>query len=204
MEKFEDIANKIVSSRELKKKKIEEVSGILNIKLDFLRLIEAGELSKIENNIYSRGHIRTYLDWLEVDPQPLLNFINQKEEKKNRIKNQQSYFKIRKLTISKKYIILICLIILCLIIYSWNKLFLKDSNIIAHEIKSENSDLEIKITQPTEKIKKTNIENNTTNNKIKTSDVSLEAISISYQVERLDGSIYTSKILKERVKNRNT
>ena len=204
MEKFEDITNKIVSSRELKKKKIEEVSGILNIKLDFLRLIEAGELSKIENNIYSRGHIRTYLDWLEVDPQPLLNFINQKEEKKNIIKNQQSYFKIRKLTISKKYIILICLIILCLIIYSWNKLFLKDSNIIAHEIKSENSDLEIKITQPTEKIKKTNIENNTTNNKIKTSDVSLEAISISYQVERLDGSIYTSKILKERVKNRNT
>ena len=204
MEKFEDITNKIVSSRELKKKKIEEVSGILNIKLDFLRLIEAGELSKIENNIYSRGHIRTYLDWLEVDPQPLLNFINQKEEKKNRIKNQQSYFKIRKLTISKKYIILICLIILCLIIYSWNKLFLKDSNIIAHEIKSENSDLEIKITQPTEKIKKTNIKNNTTNNKIKTSDVSLEAISISYQVERLDGSIYTSKILKERVKNRNT
>jgi len=204
MEKFEDITNKIVSSRELKKKKIEEVSGILNIKLDFLRLIEAGELSKIENNIYSRGHIRTYLDWLEVDPQPLLNFINQKEEKKNRIKNQQSYFKIRKLTISKKYIILICLIILCLIIYSWNKLFLKDSNIIAHEIKSENSDLEIQITQPTEKIKKTNMENNTTNNKIKTSDVSLEAISISYQVERLDGSIYTSKILKERVKNRNT
>ena len=200
MEKFEDIANKIVSSRELKKKKIEEVSGILNIKLDFLRLIEAGELSKIENNIYSRGHIRTYLDWLEVDPQPLLNFINQKEEKKHRIKNQQSYFKIRKLTISKKYIILICLIILCLIIYSWNKLFLKDSNIIAHEIKSENSDLEIQITQPTEKIKKTNMENNTTNNKIKTSDVSLEAISISYQVERLDGSIYTSKILKERVK----
>ena len=204
MEKFEDITNKIVSSRELKKKKIEEVSGILNIKLDFLRLIEAGELSKIENNIYSRGHIRTYLDWLEVDPQPQLNFINQKEEKKNRIKNQQSYFKIHKLTISKKYIILICLIILCLIIYSWNKLFLKDSNIIAHEIKSENSDLEIKITQPTEKIKKTNIEYNTTNNKIKTSDVSLEAISISYQVERLDGSIYTSKILKERVKNRNT
>ena len=96
------------------------------------------------------------------------------------------------------------MIILCLIIYNWNKLFLKDSNIIAHEIKSENSDLEIKITQPTEKIKKTNIENNTTNNKIKTSDVSLEAISISYQVERLDGSIYTSKILKERVKNRNT
>ena len=204
MKKFEDIANKIISSREFKKKKIEEVSGILNIKLDFLRLIEAGELSKIENNVYSRGHIRTYLDWLEVDPQPLLNFINQKEEKKYRIKNQQSYFKIRKLTISKKYIILICLIILCLIIYSWNKLFLKDSNIIAHEIKSENSDLEIKITQPTEKIKKTNIENNTTNNKIKTSDVSLEAISISYQVERLDGSIYTSKILKERVKNRNT
>ena len=204
MKKFEDIANKIISSREFKKKKIEEVSGILNIKLDFLRLIEAGELSKIENNIYSRGHIRTYLDWLEVDPQPLLNFINQKEEKKHRIKNQQSYFKIRKLTISKKYIILICLIILCLIIYSWNKLFLKDSNIIAHEIKSENSDLEIKITQPTEKIKKTNTENNTTNNKIKTSDVSLEAISISYQVERLDGSIYTSKILKERVKNRNT
>ena len=204
MEKFEDITNKIVSSRELKKKKIEEVSGILNIKLDFLRLIEAGELSKIENNIYSRGHIRTYLDWLEVDPQPLLNFINQKEEKKNRIKNQQSYFKIRKLTISKKYIILICLIILCLIIYSWNKLFLKDSNIIAHEIKSENSDLEIQITQPTEKIKKTNMENNITNNKIKTSDVSLEAISISYQVERLDGSIYTSKILKDRIKNRNT
>ena len=204
MEKLKDIANKIVNSRESKKKKIEEVSSILNIKLDFLRLIEAGELSKIENNIYSRGHIRTYLHWLEVDPQPLLTFINQKEEKKYRIKNQQSYFKIRKLTISKKYIILICLIILCLIIYSWNKLFLKDSNIIAHEIKSENSDLETKITQPTEKIKKINVENNTTNNKIKTSDVSLEAISISYQVERLDGSIYTSKILKERVKNRNT
>ena len=203
MEKFEDITNKIVSSRELKKKKIEEVSGILNIKLDFLKLIEAGELSKIENNIYSRGHIRTYLDWLELDPQPLFNFIDEKEEN-NRITNQQSYFKISRLTTSKKYVILICLIILCLIIYSWNKLFLKDSNIIAHEIKSENSDLEIKTTQPTEKIKKINVENNTTNNKIKTSDVSLEAISISYQVERLDGSIYTSKILKERVKNRNT
>ena len=190
MEKFKDIANKIISSRELKKKKIEEVSDILNIKLDFLKLIEAGELSKIENNIYSRGHIRTYLNWLEVDPQPLFNYINEKNEINNRIKYQQSYFKISKLTINKKYIILICLIILCLIIYSWNQLFLKDSNIIAHEIKSENSDLEIKITQPTEKIK--------------TSDVSLEAISISYQVEHLDGSIYTSKILKERIKNRNT
>jgi cytoskeletal protein RodZ len=152
MKKLEDIVNKIVSSRELKKKKIEEVSGILNIKLDFLRLIEAGELSKIETNIYSKGHIRTYLDWLEVDPQPLLNFIDGKEEKKNKIKNQQSYFKIHKLAISKKYIILICLIILYLIIYSWDKLFLKDSNIIAHEIKSENSDLETKITQPTERI----------------------------------------------------
>ena len=138
MEKIEYIINKIVSSRELKKKKIEEVSDLLNIKLDFLRLIEAGKLSKIENNIYSRGHIRTYLDWLDVDPQPLLNFIDGKKEKKNKIKNQQSYFKIHKFTINKKYIILICMIILCLIIYSWNKLFLKDSNIIAHEIKSEN------------------------------------------------------------------
>ena len=204
MKKFEDITNKIVNSRKLKKKKIEEVSGILNIKLDFLRLIEAGELSKIENNVYSRGHIRTYLDWLEVDPQPLLNFIDKKEAKINRSKNQRSYFKISKLTTSKKYVILICLIILCLIIYSWNKLFLKDSNIIAHEIKLENSDLEIKITQPTKKFKKINIENNIINNKIKTSDVSLEAISISYQVEHLDGIIYTSKILEEKVKNRGT
>ena len=62
----------------------------------------------------------------------------------------------------------------------------------------------MKITKPTKRIKKINLENNTINNKIKTSDISLEAISISYQIERLDGSIYTSKILKERIKNRNT
>ena len=129
MEKFEDIANKIISNREFKKKKIEEVSSILTIKLDFLKWIEAGELSKIENNIYSRGHIRTYLDWLEVDPQPLLNYIESKAGKKNKIKNKQSYFKFRTPTISNKYIILICIIILCLIIYSWNKLFFIDSNV---------------------------------------------------------------------------
>tara|TARA_B100001013_G_C24513308_1_gene403882 strand:+ start:50 stop:598 length:549 start_codon:yes stop_codon:yes gene_type:complete len=180
MEKLKDIANKIVNSRESKKKKIEEVSSILNIKLDFLRLIESGELSKIENNIYSRGHIRTYLDWLGIDPQVLLNFIDEKKEKKNKIKNQQNYFKIHKLTISKKYIILICIITLCLIIYSWNKLFLRDSNIIAFEIKLENIGLEKKIIQSTEKIKKKIIKNNLTNSKIKTSDISLNAISNSY------------------------
>jgi len=180
MEKFEDIANKIISSRELKKKKIEEASSLLNIKLNFLKLIESGELSKIENNIYSRGHIRTYLDWLEVDPQPLLNFIDEKEEKKNQIKIKKSQFQTRKFTIDKKYIILICMIILCLIIYSWDKLFLKDSNIIAIEIRSENIDLEKKIAQSTEKIKIKITENNITIKKIKTSDIPLKTISNSY------------------------
>jgi len=180
MEKFEEIAHKIVSSRELKKKKIEEVSVILNIKLDFLRLIESGELSKIENNIYSRGHIRTYLNWLEVDPQPLLNFLDGKEEKKNKIKNQESYLTIRKLIIGKKYVVLICMIILCLIIYSWNKLFLNDNNIAALETKLGSIDLEKKTIQSTYKIKKKIIENNITNNKIKTSDDSLEEISNSH------------------------
>ena len=63
MKKIKEICNQIKINRENKKKSIDEVASILKIKTELLILIEAGKFQTIENNIYSKGHIRTYLEW---------------------------------------------------------------------------------------------------------------------------------------------
>ncbi|PPR29018.1 MAG: hypothetical protein CFH32_01200, partial [Alphaproteobacteria bacterium MarineAlpha9_Bin2] len=102
MKKIKEICNQIKINRENKKKSIDEVASILKIKTELLILIEAGKFQTIENNIYSKGHIRTYLEWLGMDSKQLFDLLKEKSDYKVSLKKK--HFTTPVFYTSKKYI----------------------------------------------------------------------------------------------------
>ena len=195
MKKIKEICNQIKINRENKKKSIDEVASILKIKTELLILIEAGKFQTIVYNIYSKGHIRTYLEWLGIDSKQLFDLLKEKSDYK--VSFKKKHFTTPVFYASKKYIVLICVIILFVVANSWNKLFLKDIYRSSSQ-EEEHIDYKEKNYQYDQKIKTNSPNEIRFEGKAKTSVVSLEATSDSWiQIERLDGSIYASKILKE-------
>ena len=64
---FEELRKNIIKSRESKDISQEQASKILNINQDIIINIENGDIKKLNNNIFTLGHIRTYLKWLNID-----------------------------------------------------------------------------------------------------------------------------------------
>ena len=62
------ICESCMPSSESKNITIENASKLLNININILQSIENGELETLTNDVFTIGHIRTYLKWLEIDP----------------------------------------------------------------------------------------------------------------------------------------
>ena len=191
MKIYREIANEIITARENKKIQIEEVAKILNISRSLLEDIESGNFKKIKENVYELGHLRTYINWLKINPQPIMDLLKNTNNSNN---TKSNFFTIPFLNINKNYVIGISLALLILLFFSWHKFYLVDTNIknIAENNSIEYEDVSNKNTIL--------INNNSAENKEKNNSdlVAIKAITSSWiQIERLDGSIYTSKILKK-------
>ena len=191
MKIYREIANEIITARENKKIQIEEVAKILNISRSLLEDIESGNFKKIKENVYELGHLRTYINWLKINPQPIMDLL---KNTNNSNSTKSISFSIPFLNINKNYVIGISLALLILLFFSWYKFYLVDANI---KNIAENNFIEYEDVSNKNKIF---INNNSAENKEKyNSDlVAIKAITSSWiQIERLDGSIYESKILKK-------
>ena len=191
MKIYKEIASKIITARENKKTQLEEVARILNISRSLLEDIESGNFKNIKENVYELGHLRTYISWLKINPQPIMDLLKNTNNSNN---TKSNFFVIPFLNINKNYVIGISLALLILLFFSWHKFYLVDTNIknIAENNSIEYEDVS---NQNTILINTNSAENKEKNN----SDlVAIKAINSSWiQIEHLDGSIYTSKILKK-------
>jgi cytoskeletal protein RodZ len=106
-------------TRESKNVTIENVSKLLNININILQNIENGELETLTNDVFTIGHIRTYLKWLEIDPNLI---ISEKKINENSNLNIQKHKVVLpyKLKISKFYVSLISIILFFILILIYN------------------------------------------------------------------------------------
>ena len=114
---LEEFKKNIVNARENKNLSVKEASQILNISEDIINNLEKGNFNEINKDIFIVGHIRTYLNLIEIDPKLLINNYKNKEivlKTKNKNIILPYNFKL-----SRKYILLVSifLFILVLLIY---------------------------------------------------------------------------------------
>ena len=117
---LDEFKKNIKDARESKKITIEQASKTLHIEKNIIEMLEDGNFGAISIDIFILGHIKTYLNWIGIDPKLLINNSNNKTEN---ISLKQKKYKIvlpYSLKISKFYIAIIALalFIIILIIYS--------------------------------------------------------------------------------------
>ena len=138
---LEEFKNNLKIARESKNISIEEASNLIRININILKNLENGKFDKLANNVFMRGHIRTYLTWLGMDPSIFVYVSDSKAEtnieiKKNKI-NALHTFKLYILKLSKFYISIISLILFILII-----LFYKNINKLETSITENTSEVQ--------------------------------------------------------------
>ena len=111
---LEEFKNNLKFSRESKKMTIEEASKLLHVNIDILKNLENGEFNKLTNDVFIKGHIRTYLKWLGMNPSLIID--NDKKIEAVDVKIKKSKITVPyKLKLSKFFVSLICLILFILI-----------------------------------------------------------------------------------------
>jgi len=78
---LDEFLNSIKNARETKNVSIEQASKILHIQKNILEKLEVGDFEKISIDVFIIGHIRSYLNWIGIDPKLLIN--NHKTENIN-------------------------------------------------------------------------------------------------------------------------
>jgi cytoskeletal protein RodZ len=113
---LDEFKNNLKSSRESKNITIEEAAKTLHVSVFILKNLENGELDKLANDVFTIGHIRTYLKWLGINPSLIIgdfkNVQNTELKSKNLKINVPYGFKLSKFTASLISLILFILIIL--------------------------------------------------------------------------------------------
>ena len=113
---LDEFKNNLKSSRESKNITIEEAAKTLHVSVFILKNLENGELDKLANDVFTMGHIRTYLKWLGIKPSLIIgdfkNVQNTELKSKNLKINVPYGFKLSKFTASLISLILFILIIL--------------------------------------------------------------------------------------------
>ena len=113
---LDEFKNNLKSSRESKNITIEEAAKNLHVSVVILKNLENGELDKLANDVFTIGHIRTYLKWLGINPSLIIgdfkNVQNTELKSKNLKINVPYGFKLSKFTASLISLILFILIIL--------------------------------------------------------------------------------------------
>ena len=62
--------------REALQLNLEEISAVLRINLEYLRAIEQNDTDKLPVAVYAIGYIRTYADYLDIDPEPIIAYFS--------------------------------------------------------------------------------------------------------------------------------
>ena len=207
---LEEFKNNLKIARESKKLTIEEASNLIMIKINILKNLENGKFHELANDVFIRGHIRTYLKWLGIDPSILVYTSDSTAENNLEIKINKINM-LPTLKLSKFYISIISLILFILIILFYkniNKLEtsisentsevqgdLKESTINNLELEKKSEAINTSKVKPNKELKKVAIPINTTE-EIKFIYISANTDSwIEIQKNNLE--ILVSKIIKK-------
>ena len=218
---LEEFKQNIVNARKNKNLSVKDASQILNISEDIINNLEKGDFNELNKDIFIVGHIRTYLNLLEIDPKLLIN--NYKANEIFLKTKSQSIILPYNFKLSRKYILLISifLFILVLLIYREintlnEKHIIEDRKELIIEDKNEkkineNKDKEkniqnIEYKEETKTITDENKSINTSNEKI-TSDIKnidflyIEASEDSWiEIQDKNTKVIVSKIIKKEEK----
>ena len=216
---LDEFKNNLKFAREDRSITIEQASKILNIHINVLENIENGEFDKLSNDVFTIGHIKSYLNWLGIDPK----LINTERKKSNNINLNKKKYKVilpNNLKISKFYISLISLVSFFLIIIIYknintieSKTYITiDTKKIKDEVlidKIETKD-KIETVEFDKKSETINAPDSLLDKEIEIEDISLnlkeksisfiyiKAISESWvEIQRYNTEIFVSKILKK-------
>lgn len=66
-------ADQLRKARQRRNLSIEEIAGEINVQSQYLEAIEKGDFSALPNLMFAQEYIRSYADYLGVDPIPVLN-----------------------------------------------------------------------------------------------------------------------------------
>lgn len=114
---IDEFKKNIIIARENKNVSIEEASRALNISKNIIVKLENGLLDEISNDIFILGHIKTYLNWIGIDPKLLIT--NRKIKNIDLKKDVDKIVLPYKFKLSRIYLCLLSVIlfIIILIIY---------------------------------------------------------------------------------------
>ena len=70
---LEEFKQNIVNARKNKNLSVKDASQILNISEDIINNLEKGDFNELNKNIFIVGHIRTYLNLIEIEETNLLS-----------------------------------------------------------------------------------------------------------------------------------
>ena len=119
---LDEFKNNLKISRESKNITIEEAAKTLHVNVVILKNLENGELDKLANDVFTLGHIRTYLKWLGINSSVIIgdykNVQNTKLKSKNLKINIPYRLKLSKFTAS-----LISLILFILVVFVFKLIF---------------------------------------------------------------------------------
>ena len=142
----EEFRQNVIKARKNKNLSIKDASQILNISEDIIYKFEKGDFKTTEKDVFIVGHIKTYLNLIEIDPKLLIN--NYKSNKNTQKKSNRNIILPYNFILSKDYILLISIILffLILLIYKETKTLNKKHMFNAYNkefINSEKSEKEI-------------------------------------------------------------
>ena len=216
---LDEFKNNLKFAREDRSITIEQASKILNIHINVLENIENGEFDKLSNDVFTMGHIKTYLNWLGIDPK-LINNERKKSDNINLNKNKYKVILPNNLKISKFYISLISLVSFFLIIIIYKNITTIESKtyitidtkkikdeVLIDKIETKDKIETVEFDKKSEAInapdslldKEIEIEDISLNLKEKSiSFIYIKAISESWvEIQRYNTEIFVSKILKK-------
>ena len=216
---LDEFKNNLKFAREDRSITIEQASKILNIHINVLENIENGEFDKLSNDVFTMGHIRTYLNWLGIDPK-LINNERKKLDNMNLDKKKYKVILPNNLKISKFYISLISLVSFFLIIIIYKNITTIESKtyitidtkkikdeVLIDKIETKDKIETVEFDKKSEAInapdslldKEIEIEDISLNLKEKSiSFIYIKAISESWvEIQRYNTEIFVSKILKK-------
>ena len=111
---LDEFKKHLINARENKGLSIDQAAKNLNISMNIIEKLENGDFEEIPNDIFIMGHIRTYLNWINIDPKLLVTEI--KTKKVNLTQKNQNIIIPYKFKIPRLYIFIISIILFFIIL----------------------------------------------------------------------------------------
>ncbi len=77
------IGQELAEERRRRKASVKDVEKAIKIRTKYISAMERDEFKVIEGEAYVLGFLKTYAQWLEIDPQPLLERYRDQAETSN-------------------------------------------------------------------------------------------------------------------------